>query len=552
MKKDEFLNKLRKKLEILEEAEVNDILTEYEGYIDEKMAGGSSEEEAVESFGSVDELAEELLRAYKVKIKKNDDPIGTFANKVLNVIDKLINDLSKMSPQEILRFILEIVLLVFCIFLCHIPVSMLVSLGGNVFGILSSPLNRIFFSIWRFVLEFAYFILAIVVFVRIFDRRYLKKDVSFSKKVPLKEKKVKKSQELKEEAVVALPARKSSITAISELIVKICVFFLKFLAICILFGVSMYLIGMGVVLAICVYLLIQGVTYFGFYLVMLSLFWLGVIFFQLLFNFVLDRKNKGMQLAISLIISFTLLGVGCGIATFEVANTEFINSPPDDIQIEVLDEELVMDEDTIFIGNISDYQVDNSLENVLVQYKYYPLGNKMETDIYKDDSFVYLNWSLEKIYLKNELLNHIVEDLKNKTVYNYYIEPTIVITANEENIARIKKNRQKYYDHETNYTSCDFVRTYYVEMVKELQDEAKVAVVLSEYQVDKLVTVELDATLARGLEEGSYYEFTFNTYQAYIDTDIEHIFRENEVVSVQKTDKMGEEQIREDSCSMFY
>ena len=186
------------------------------------------------------------------------------------------------------------------------------------------------------------------------------------------------------------------------------------------------------VIAICVYLLIQGVTYFGFYLVMLSLFWLGVIFFQLLFNFVLDRKNKGMQLAISLIISFTLLGVGCGIATFEVANTEFINSPPDDIQIEVLDEELVMDEDTIFIGNISDYQVDNSLENVLVQYKYYPLGNKMETDIYKDDSFVYLNWSLEKIYLKNELLNHIVEDLKNKTVYNYYIEPTIVITANEE------------------------------------------------------------------------------------------------------------------------
>lgn len=89
-------------------------------------------------------------------------------------------------------------------------------------------------------------------------------------------------------------------------------------------------------------------------------------------------------------------------------------------------------------------------------------------------------------------------------------------------------------------------------MVKELQDEAKVAVVLSEYQVDKLVTVELDATLARGLEEGSYYKFTFNTYQAYIDTDIEHIFRENEVVSVQKTDKMGEEQIREDSCSMFY
>ena len=34
MKKDEFLNKLRKKLEILDEAESNIILTEYDGYID--------------------------------------------------------------------------------------------------------------------------------------------------------------------------------------------------------------------------------------------------------------------------------------------------------------------------------------------------------------------------------------------------------------------------------------------------------------------------------------------------------------------------------------
>ena len=47
-------------------------------------------------------------------------------------------------------------------------------------------------------------------------------------------------------------------------------------------------------------------------------------------------------------------------------------------------------------------------------------------------------------------------------------------------------------------------------------------------------------------------EFTFKTYQAYIDTDIENVFDENEVVSVKKTDKTGVQQIQEDGCSIFY
>ena len=554
MKKEEFLNKLRKRLDILEEKEVEDLLSEYEGYIDEKIEAGASEEEAVNSFGDIDELADELLKAYKVKVPKNDDPIGNFANKVVKIIDRLIQDFSKKSPKEIAQFVIEIFLILLLIGLCHIPVSMLVDLGSNVFNILSSPLNRIFYTVWSFVLEFAYCILAIVVFVRIFNYRYLQK-VSIEEEKKEEPKEYKKKEKPKKEKVieeVRVEKGKSGLTSFSEFIIKIGVFFLKFLAICILFGVSMYLIGMAVVLAICIYLLVQGITYFGFYLVMLSLFILGMIFFWSLFNFVLDRKNHGLRLAVSLLVSFTLLGVGCGIATLEVAETEFINSPPSDITTEVMQEELVMNEDTIFIGNVSDYVVDDSLENVLVEYRYYPLGNKMATNIHKEDDFVYLDWSLEKIYLRQELLSHFINDLKEKKVYNYYIEPTIVITANEQNIETIKENRQKYYQNETNYSSCDFVRTYFVEMIKESDDGEDYTVVLSEYFSDDLTTVRLDKNIANNLQVGFYYEFTFKTYQAYIDTDIENIFDENEVVSVKETDKVGVNQIQQDSCSIFY
>lgn len=552
MKKDEFLRKLRKKLDILEEDEVEDIIEEYDGYIKEKMENGSTEEEAVSSFGDVDTLSNELLKAYKVKVNKSEDFIGNFANKIIKIIDQLINDFSKKTPREIVQFVIEIFCIAIIIALFHVPVSMLVDLGENVFNILSSPLNRIFFTIWSFVLEFAYFILAIVFFVRIFDLRYLKNAEKNTEKIVLEKKNDKNKKKAKKIEEEIKSETQSVITNFSELVIKIGVFFLKFIAICILFGVSMYIIGMGVVLAICVYLLIKGVTYFGFYLVMLSLFILGIIFFQLLFNFVLDRHNKGVKLAASLILLFVLLGVGCGVATVEVANTQFINSPPEDLQIEVLEEELVMNDDTIFIGNISDYQVDNSLENVLVLYKYYPLGNKMATNIRKENEFVYLNWSLEKIYLRSELLDHFINDLKNKKVYNYYIEPTIVITANEKNIELIKKNRQKYYHNETNYTSCNFVRTYYVEMLKENVNDDDYSVVLSEFQSDDLVTIRLDKDLAKDLKVGFNYEFTFKTYQAYIDTDINNIFDENEVVDVKKTDKEGLNQIEEDSCSIFY
>ena len=47
MNKKEFLKKLSKRLEILEDKEIEDIISEYEGYIDEKVNRGLSEEEAV-------------------------------------------------------------------------------------------------------------------------------------------------------------------------------------------------------------------------------------------------------------------------------------------------------------------------------------------------------------------------------------------------------------------------------------------------------------------------------------------------------------------------
>ena len=66
MNKDRFLTELREYLSILEKQEQDDILEEYAQHIDMKMQKGLSEEEAISDFGSIEQLAAEILEAYHV------------------------------------------------------------------------------------------------------------------------------------------------------------------------------------------------------------------------------------------------------------------------------------------------------------------------------------------------------------------------------------------------------------------------------------------------------------------------------------------------------
>lgn len=531
MTREEFLKKLRLKLSVLNENEIDDIINEYDGYIKEKMKNKMSEKKAVASFGNVNTLANNLLDSYKIKMQEHQsDPIGDFVNQAFKMIDKLVYIFSHKNPKEILRFVIEMLLLLFCILLCHIPISILVQLGKDVFYILSSPVNRVFFTIWRFVLEFAYLILAIVVFVKVFEVRYLNEKIE------------SKSKKKKEE----------NLSHITKGIIKVIVIILKIMAIFLVFILGIYLLGMAGVMIACIYLLIKGVTYFGFYLVMISLFLLGYIFYRILYNFILNVKNNGRKLFVSLLISFAILGVGCFIASKEVAETKFVSTPPDDLNTEVLTEELSMDERTVFIGNVSDYEVDNNLKNVMVEFHYYPLGNTMATNIKKSEQFVYLNWSVERLYLKKEFIDHFIKDLASKTVYNYYIEPTITITANEKNLGIIKKNRQEYYENENKHTTCNFTRTYYVEMIKDMKDKDYVSVVLSEGDNNAMESIKMKKELAKELQVGSYYEFTFQTYQSYLNIDMKEVFADNEVINIKKTDKEVAEQKQDTACTIFY
>lgn len=81
MKKQEFLDELQHYLLVLQDEEQEDILQEYEQHIEMKIERGQSEEEVIRDFGSIRELAGEILEAYHVKLKDEESTEKALAQK---------------------------------------------------------------------------------------------------------------------------------------------------------------------------------------------------------------------------------------------------------------------------------------------------------------------------------------------------------------------------------------------------------------------------------------------------------------------------------------
>ena len=78
MLKKEFLDVLNQKLSLISDKEREDIVLEYGTYIDDKIASGVAEEEAVAGFGDVDEMVGAGAKAVIDDLRQLPDVISKF------------------------------------------------------------------------------------------------------------------------------------------------------------------------------------------------------------------------------------------------------------------------------------------------------------------------------------------------------------------------------------------------------------------------------------------------------------------------------------------
>lgn len=174
MLKSEFLELLNQKLSLINDKEREDIILEYGTYIDDKIANGVSEEEAVAGFGDVDELAKEILSAYKINTDSMD-PLSSKADKTIDKVytkvEKLFSKLGDFTMNQIFHVVFDAFVLVLILWIGKlIVVDVLCRL---ILSILFS-----FFVGYHMITEFMlglcrllYLCLAIYFFVKVMSKR---------------------------------------------------------------------------------------------------------------------------------------------------------------------------------------------------------------------------------------------------------------------------------------------------------------------------------------------------------------------------------------------
>ncbi len=159
MSKQQFLDTLRKKLNILKETEIDDVLLEYEQHINDEIAAGKTEDQAVKNFGDVDELAREILDAYQLRTEPKNKTVdrivkkcAAFDEELLSVISSLprgVGFSQKFSLFTIYTLLWSVILVAF-IFLSQITGRIFGWFGG--FG---TFINVIFIIFWSMMMLYA-------------------------------------------------------------------------------------------------------------------------------------------------------------------------------------------------------------------------------------------------------------------------------------------------------------------------------------------------------------------------------------------------------------
>ncbi|MGB4984871.1 MAG: DUF1700 domain-containing protein [Erysipelotrichaceae bacterium] len=173
MSKTEFIKIMNDRLSLLNDSERNDIINEFSLHIDDQMASGKSEEEAVSTLGDIDEIIHDILDVYHLNTNntntKNNQNFEFYANNIKTYFEKVWNNLKEFSMNDVIYLIFKfILLLVFIAIISKI-------FKGVIFMLLPFGPFNLFLSL---LVELLLFILALYLIYIFINKEILENKVS--------------------------------------------------------------------------------------------------------------------------------------------------------------------------------------------------------------------------------------------------------------------------------------------------------------------------------------------------------------------------------------
>lgn len=429
MNKKEFLDKLEKKLSILDESERKDILDEYKDTISEKVKHGQSEEEAVADFGDVDELVKEILSAYKIDpdfegkdentfnklLSDGEDLIKKGADKLAKTSKGLASDFKRTNKEINLSLVFEIVIkiiiTIFLIGILRLPFMLIYEVGKGMLDSIFAPFEMMFSFLFGVLLLIVYLSLCVLVIVSLF-KGYFKHDDTALEDAH-KEEEENKNSEVKEKSSVK--KGRSTLGEAIILIIKIwVVIFIMvpavFVDLCILFG-----------LCLAIIYLIKGINLFGLGILLLGCLIMCTWFIKLIYGILFKAKKVNV---IPLIISIILMMVGGLLFADMIINIDYYDKVPSNIKKESKSYEYKIDERTV-ISNLNGYteEIVKDMKDgeIKVEVDYYKEATKIKIDDYDAGDYrriAFVN-NYTGINPTKFMYNNFIDNLKDNKIYNY-------------------------------------------------------------------------------------------------------------------------------------
>ena len=429
MNKKEFLDKLEKKISILDESERKDILDEYKDTISEKVKHGQSEEEAVADFGDVDELVKEILSAYKIDpdfegkdentfnklLSDGEDLIKKGADKLAKTSKGLASDFKRTNKEINLSLVFEIVIkiiiTIFFIGILRLPFMLIYEVGKGMLDSIFAPFEMIFSFLFGVLLLIVYLSLCVLVIVSLFKGYFKHDDTSLED--AHKEEEENKNSEVKEKSSVK--KGRSTLGEAIILIIKIwVVIFIMvpavFVDLCILFG-----------LCLAIIYLIKGINLFGLGILLLGCLIMCTWFIKLIYGILFKAEKVNV---IPLIISIILMMVGGLLFADMIINIDYYDKVPSNIKKESKSYEYKIDERTV-ISNLNGYteEIVKDMKDgeIKVEVDYYKEATKIKIDDYDAGDYrriAFVN-NYTGINPTKFMYNNFIDNLKDNKIYNY-------------------------------------------------------------------------------------------------------------------------------------
>ncbi len=183
MKEEVFFENLKKSLNILTNEAVAEEIQYYKNLLNEKRNEGNMESDLLKIFGSVNSVRDTIYFKRGIDSKKISQKKGFFYRQfeeLFETIRHVVDVMSKNSFRENLKIFFDLFLLIVLICLIKIPFIFVENLGDSLFEVLQSSIVT---TIWGFVIDIVYIIVAIMVFMNVFTRWFKNIQASHGLKV---------------------------------------------------------------------------------------------------------------------------------------------------------------------------------------------------------------------------------------------------------------------------------------------------------------------------------------------------------------------------------